>query len=60
MLRLVQWNAERLQLADLFVIVNTLQSLYWVYAKRAPRPNTWQQKLANAVGVSFAGIGVLE
>jgi len=54
------WNAERLQLADLFVIVNTLQSLYWVYAKRAPRPNTWQQKLANAVGVSFAGIGVLD
>jgi hypothetical protein len=44
----------------MFVIVNTAITLYWVYARRAPRPNTWQQKLANAVGVSFAGIGVME
>lgn len=54
------WNAEKLKLADMFVIVNTAITLYWVYARRAPRPNTWQQKLANAVGVSFAGIGVMD
>lgn len=54
------WNSERLQFADLFVIVNTLQSLYWVYTKRAANPNTWQEKIANAVGYSFAGIGVLD
>jgi hypothetical protein len=44
----------------LFVIVNTLQSLYWVYARRAKNPNTWQQKLANLTAYSFAGIGILE
>jgi hypothetical protein len=33
-------NSEKLKTADWFVIVNTLQSLYWVYFRRAMNPTT--------------------
>ncbi|KAJ9121631.1 hypothetical protein QFC22_002251 [Naganishia vaughanmartiniae] len=53
-------NSEKLKTADWFVIVNTLQSLYWVYFRRAMNPTTYQEKLTNAVAISFAGVGILD
>ncbi|KAI5453147.1 hypothetical protein NCC49_006175 [Naganishia albida] len=53
-------NSEKLKTADWFVIVNTLQSLYWVYFRRAINPTTYQEKMTNAVAISFAGVGILD
>lgn len=53
-------NSEKLKTADWFVIVNTLQSLYWVYFRRVMNPTTYQDKLTNLVAISFAGVGILE
>lgn len=52
-------NAEKLKGANVFVVVNTFSTLYWTYFQRT-EPTTYQHKLTNLVGISFAGIGVME
>lgn len=52
-------NAEKLKGANIFVIVNTFSTLYWTFFQRTT-PTTYQHKLTNIVGMSFAGIGVME
>ena len=55
------WNAEKLGIANVFVIVNTVAQLYYVFG-RLEKMNTrsWRSILTHVVAKSFAGIGVLD
>ncbi|KAG8530542.1 uncharacterized protein KY384_005045 [Bacidia gigantensis] len=55
------WNAEQLKLSNIFVVVNSLSQLYYVFGKLEPmRTNSWTSILTHVVAKSFAGIGVLD
>ncbi|WVR09497.1 hypothetical protein IAU60_006565 [Kwoniella sp. DSM 27419] len=54
------WNANNLKGSNVFVLINSLTQLYYVYALRDPAPKTYQSKLTNIINLTFAGIGVLD
>lgn len=54
------WSAEDMIKANYCVILNTAWGLYWTFLRRVPNASTWQQKLTNIIGITFAGIGVLD
>jgi hypothetical protein len=55
------WNAEKLKIADLFVIVNTTSQLFYVFAKLPPmNTRSTPSILTHIVAKTFAGIGVLD
>jgi hypothetical protein len=55
------WNAQKLGIANGFVIVNTVAQLFYIFG-RLERMNTrsWRSILTHVVAKSFAGIGVLD
>lgn len=58
---MVFWNAERLDISNIFVIINSLSQLYYVIAKLpAMNTNSTSSILTNIVSKTFAGIGVLD
>ena len=55
------WNAEKLQISNIFVVVNGLTQLYYMYAKLRPmNTKSTTSILTNIVSRTFAGIGVLD
>jgi len=55
------WNAERLDISHIFVTINTLTQLYYMYFKLAPmNTRSTSSILTNIVSRTFAGIGVLD
>lgn len=58
---MLAWNNERLDISNLFVIVNSCTQLYYI-AARLPQMNTKSTSsvLTHIVSKTFAGIGVLD
>lgn len=58
---MIFWNTEQLKIANVFVLINSLSQLYYVFAK-CPAMNTKSTAnvLTNIVSRTFAGIGVLD
>ena len=55
------WNAEMLQVSNLFVIINSCSQLYYVFGKLQPMDtNSTTSILTHVVSKMFAGIGVLD
>lgn len=55
------WNAEMLKFADVFVVVNTLTQLWYVFTQLEPmNTRSWSSILTHVVSKTFAGIGVLD
>lgn len=55
------WNSERLEIANVFVVVNSVAQLYAVFALLPPmNTRNWRSILTHVVAKSFAGIGVLD
>ncbi|KAL9051584.1 MAG: hypothetical protein Q9206_004649 [Seirophora lacunosa] len=58
---MVFWNSERLDISNIFVIINSVSQLYYVVAKLpAMNTNSTSSILTNIVSKTFAGIGVLD
>lgn len=58
---MVFWNAERLGISHVFVTVNTLTQLYYMFAKLPPmNRSSTSSVLTHIVSKTFAGIGVLD
>ena len=55
------WNAEQLQISNIFVVVNSCTQLYYIFAKLRPmNTKSTTSILTNIVSKTFAGIGVLD
>ena len=52
------WNSEHLKLAQLFVTINSLSQLFYVYALLPP--STRENRSTRLVAQTFAGIGLLD
>lgn len=58
---MVFWNAERLGISHIFVTINTLTQLYYVFARLPPmNTSSTSSVLTHIVSKTFAGIGVLD
>lgn len=58
---MIFWNTEQLKISNIFVIVNSLTQLYYVFAKLPPmNTRSTSSVLTNIVSRTFAGIGVLD
>lgn len=58
---MVFWNAEHLGISHIFVTINTLSQLYYVFAKLPPmNTSSTSSVLTHIVSKTFAGIGVLD
>ena len=58
---MIFWNTEQLKISNLFVVVNSLTQLYYVFAKLPPmNTKSTSSILTNIVSKTFAGIGVLD
>jgi hypothetical protein len=58
---MIFWNQSDLKTSNVFVIINSLTQLYYVFG-RLPRMNrgSWDSILTHFVSTTFAGIGVLD
>lgn len=58
---MIFWNTEHLKISNIFVIVNSLTQLYYVFGRLAPmNTKSTTSVLTNIVSRTFAGIGVLD
>ena len=58
---MVFWNSEKLDIAHLFVTINSFTQLYYMFAKLPPmNTQSTSSVLTNIVSRTFAGIGVLD
>ncbi|KAL8661339.1 MAG: hypothetical protein Q9202_005704 [Teloschistes flavicans] len=58
---MIFWNAERLDLSNIFVVINSLSQLFYITAKLPPmNTNSTSSILTHVVSKTFAGIGVLD
>ncbi|KAF6222414.1 hypothetical protein HO133_001500 [Letharia lupina] len=58
---MIFWNTEQLKISNIFVVVNSLTQLYYVFAKLPPmNTKSTSSILTNIVSKTFAGIGVLD
>lgn len=58
---MVFWNASKLEASNLFVVVNSLAQLYYVFGRLPPMNlNSTDSVLTHIVSKTFAGIGVLD
>ncbi|KAL8755733.1 MAG: hypothetical protein Q9199_003447 [Rusavskia elegans] len=58
---MVFWNSERLDISNIFVLINSLSQLYYITAKLpAMNTNSTSSILTHIVSKTFAGIGVLD
>lgn len=58
---MIFWNTERFKISNVFVVINSLSQLYYVFAKLAPmNTRSTTSVLTNIVAKTFAGIGVLD
>ncbi|KAI0160244.1 hypothetical protein GGR57DRAFT_413124 [Xylariaceae sp. FL1272] len=58
---MIFWNKSDLKTSNIFVVINSLAQLYYVYG-RLPKMNlnSWNSILTHVVSKTFAGIGVLD
>lgn len=55
------WNSEKLEISNIFVWVNSLTQLYYVFTQLEPMDkSSWGSILTHIVSKTFAGIGVLD
>lgn len=55
------WNHSDLKTANLFVAINSLAQLYYIFGRLQPMNlNSWNSILTHIVSKTFAGIGVLD
>lgn len=55
------WNSEQLAAADVFVVINTVAQLWYVFTQLEPmNTKNWSSILTHVVAKTFAGIGVLD
>ena len=55
------WNSSQLKVADVFVVVNTVAQLWYVFTQLEPMDTrNWNSVLTHVVSKTFAGIGVLD
>ncbi|KAH9897470.1 hypothetical protein F4778DRAFT_783050 [Xylariomycetidae sp. FL2044] len=61
------WNNSDLKTSNIFVVINSLTQLYYVFGRRRPLPSSpvmnldsWDSILTHVVSTTFAGIGVLD
>ncbi|KAK4971847.1 hypothetical protein LTR66_011410 [Elasticomyces elasticus] len=55
------WNSEALKTSNVFVIINSVSQLYYVFTQLAPmNTSSTSSVLTHVVAKSFAGIGVLD
>ncbi|KAG9667347.1 hypothetical protein KCU99_g8940, partial [Aureobasidium melanogenum] len=55
------WNAEKLQISNLFVVVNSLSQLYFIFTKLGPMNTSSTSSILTHINAkTFAGIGVLD
>ena len=55
------WNAEQLKIANIFVVINSLSQIFYVFGKQGKmNTNSWTSILTHIVSKTFAGIGVLD
>lgn len=58
---MIFWNSERLDISNIFVIINSLSQLFYITAKLPPmNTNSTSSILTHVVSKTFAGIGVLD
>ncbi|KAL2052191.1 hypothetical protein ABVK25_007633 [Lepraria finkii] len=58
---MIFWNASMLKVSNVFVVINSLTQLYYVFAKLRPmNTRSTTSVLTNVVSRTFAGIGVLD
>jgi hypothetical protein len=58
---MVFWNQSDLKTSNIFVIINSLAQLYYVFGRLGPMNlNSWDSILTHIVSKTFAGIGVLD
>ncbi|KAI0482557.1 hypothetical protein GGR56DRAFT_685402 [Xylariaceae sp. FL0804] len=58
---MIFWNKSALQTSNVFVIINSLAQLYYVFARLPPLDRgSWDSILTHVVSKTFAGIGVLD
>lgn len=58
---MVFWNSSRLDISNIFVIINSVSQLYYVTAKLPPmNTSSISSILTHIVSKTFAGIGVLD
>ena len=58
---MVFWNSSQLKIANIFVVVNSLTQLFYVFNKLEPmNTNSTTSILTNVVSRTFAGIGVMD
>ena len=58
---MVFWNTSQLKISNVFVVVNSLTQLYYVFARLQPmNTNSTSSILTNVVSRTFAGIGILD
>ncbi|KAL8866378.1 MAG: hypothetical protein Q9198_008915 [Flavoplaca austrocitrina] len=58
---MVFWNSERLDISNIFVIINSLTQLYYITAKLpSMNTNSTSSILTHIVSKTFAGIGILD
>ncbi|CAK3802564.1 hypothetical protein DOTSEDRAFT_69944 [Lecanosticta acicola] len=55
------WNSENLKTADIFVVINTLSQLWYVFTQLEPmNTRSTASILTHVVSKTFAGIGILD
>ncbi|KAF3761634.1 hypothetical protein M406DRAFT_265796 [Cryphonectria parasitica EP155] len=58
---MIFWNASELRLSNVFVVINSLAQLYYVFARLPPMDlSSTNSVLTHVVSKTFAGIGVLD
>ena len=58
---MIFWNSERLKISNIFVVINSLTQLYYVFGKLPPmNTSSTSSILTTIVSKTFAGIGVLD
>lgn len=55
------WNSERFEISNIFVWINSLTQLWYVFSQLEPLDkSSWGSILTHIVSKTFAGIGVLD
>ena len=58
---MIFWNSEQLKIANIFVIINSLTQLYYMFFRLEPmNTSSTTSVLTNVVSRTFAGIGILD
>jgi hypothetical protein len=58
---MVFWNSENLKTSNVFVVINSITQLYYIFARLGPmNTKSMSSVLTHGVSKTFAGIGVLD